>query len=271
MLCLKILTPCKQRLPRLVPIKNCGSRAIIKDEVERIILEYRSKGYNKFVIAEALKKEHKVKNACSASTIYRIFKKHEVNRLRQKQSEEKQKIVREYTGSLGHADCHFLPKGVVRINPQQRYYVLGLIDDFSRLCWVEVMESTKAIDAAFAMMDIIMVMNQRYGATFEEVLTNNGSEFCGSSKRLREHPFERLLMHFAIKHRRTKPYRPQTNGKIERFWRTFHEDVIEGAVYNTLDELKEAVLGYNLYYNKHRPHQSLSGKKPVDMVEVKLE
>lgn len=158
---------------------------------------------------------------------------------------------------------------MIKSAPERRYYVLGCMDDASRLCWVEVMESTKAIDATFAMMDVIMIMNQRYGISFEELLTDNGSEFCGGVKTMMEHPFERLLLHFGITHRRTKPYRPQTNGKIERFWRTFEEDVIDGAVYNNLDELKESVLGYNLYYNKHRPHQSLNGKKPIDSAVVK--
>jgi transposase InsO family protein len=133
-----------------------------------------------------------------------------------------------------------------------------------------VIESTKAIDATFGMMDIILVLNQRYGISFEEALTDNGSEFCGG-KNLSLHPFERLLMHFAIKHRRTRPYRPQTNGKIERYWRTFNEDVIEGVTYNSLDELKDSVVGYNFFYNEQRPHQGLGGKKPIDMVEQKTE
>ena len=161
-----------------------------------------------------------------------------------RQKELKQRYVREYMGSLGHVDCHFLPKGVIKSAPERRYYVLGCMDDASRLCWVEVMESTKAIDATFAMMDVIMIMNQRYGISFEELLTDNGSEFCGGVKTIMEHPFE-------------------------RFWRTFEEDVIDGAVYNNLDELKESVLGYNLYYNEHRPHQSLNGKKPIDSAVIK--
>jgi transposase InsO family protein len=257
----------------LLPIKR-GPKAryqemsVVKDEVDRLVLEYRRKGYNKYIISDALKKEHGIEGPCSASTIYRIFKRYDCHRLERQEKEEKQKIVRDYMGSLGHVDCHFLPKGVVKSEPGRRYYVEGCIDDYSRLCWIEIIESTKAIDATFAMMDILLVMNQRYGITFDEILTDNGSEFCGSNKDLREHPFERLLLHFAIKHRKTKPYRPQTNGKIERFWRTFHEDVIEGAEYNNLDELKDAVLGYNFYYNEHRPHQSLGGKKPLDTLKL---
>lgn len=160
-----------------------------------------------------------------------------------------------------------LPKGAVQAEPSKRYYALGVIDDFSRIVWVEIMQSVKAIDTAFGMMDIIMLMNQRYGIKFDELLSDNGSEFCGTEKTVMDHPFERLLIHFDIKHRRTKPYRPQTNGKIERFWRTFDDEVINGAVFNSLDELKDAVLGYNLYHNEHRPHQGLNGKVPLTMLQ----
>lgn len=241
------------------------------DSIEKKVLDYRKKGYNKFIIAEALKHDKNIKNPCSASTVYRILKSYGMSRLTKSLQDESRKeirkITRDYMGSLGHVDCHYLPKGVVTGEPLRRYYVIGCVDDYSRLCWIEVIESTKALDATFGMMDIILLMNQRYGISFDEILTDNGSEFCGGEKALRDHPFERLLMYYAIKHRRTKPYRPQTNGKIERFWRTFDEDVIEGSVFNTLDELKEAVLGYNFYYNELRPHQGIGGKKPQDMIK----
>lgn len=241
---------------------------IADDSLERKVLEYRAKGFNKFVIAEALKMEHNIRNRCSANTVYRIPQLYGVSRLTKSIKEEKRKIMREHIGSLGHVDCHYLPKGVVTSEPHKRYYAIGCIDDYSRLGWVEVIESTKAMDATFGMMDIIMLMNERYGVKFEEIMTDNGSEFCGGATKLMQHPFERLLLHFGMKHRRTKPYRPQTNGKIERFWRTFEEDVIEGAVFGTLDELKDAVLGYNFFYNEHRPHQGLGGKKPQDMLNM---
>jgi transposase InsO family protein len=232
---------------------------ILDDSLPAKVLEYRKSGLNKFVIAEALKRDKTIKNPCSASTVYRILRTYGESKMSKTLVEEKRKIVREYAGSLAHVDCHYLPKGVVQCEPNKRFYVLGLIDDFSRIVWVEVMNSVKALDATFAMMDAIMIVNQRYGIKYDEILSDNGSEFCSKSS---EHPFERLLQHFDIKHRKTKPYRPQTNGKIERFWRTFHDDVIEGTVFQTLDELKDAVLGYNFYYNEHRPHQGIQGKIP---------
>ncbi len=236
------------------------------DKITNEILDYRKLGYNRYIIAQTLQKKHPNAKRISASTVYRTLRTYGVSRLSALAREEKRKIVRTHAGSLGHIDCHYLPKGIIVSEPNTRYFVLGVIDDYSRVVWVEVMESIKAIDAAFAMMDVILHMHQRYSITFDEVLTDNGSEFCSSEKNLKNHPFERLLLHFAIKHIKTRPYRPQTNGKIERFWRTFHDEVIEGAVYNTLDELKDAVLGYNFFYNEHRPHQGLDGKIPSSML-----
>jgi len=241
---------------------------IVDGSLEEKVLEYRKLGYNKYIISEAIKKEGIIKKGCSASSVYRILRRYGESRIRKAMIEEKRSLIREHAGSLGHIDCHVLPKGVVKSDPEKRYYVLGCMDNYSRICWVEVTESVSALDACFAMMDVIMIMNQRYGIAFEEVLTDNGKEFCGGTKDPGSHPFERLLMHFGIKHITTKPYRPQTNGKIERFWRTFDDEVIDGAVYNTLDELKESVLGYNLYYNEHRPHQSLNGKMPNSLANI---
>ena len=62
-------------------------------------------------------------------------------------------------------------------------------------------------------------------------------------------------MELGIKHRYTRPYRPQTNGKVERFWRTLNEDLLESLV------------EYLLYYNTQRPHQGLGGKTPLQTLE----
>lgn len=237
------------------------------DSLEAKVLAYRQQGHNKYIISEALKKETTKQMGCSPSTVYRILKSYGLSKLTKAMTQEKRRYVRDKAGSLAHIDCHYLPKGIVQSEPLKRYYVLGVMDDYSRLVWVEVISSTKALDATFAMLDALTLFNQRYGIQFAEALTDNGSEFCGGKTTFDEHPFERLLVHFAIKHRRTKPYRPQTNGKIERFWRTFDDEVIEGSVFNTQDALKDAVLGYNFYYNEHRPHQGIDGKLPLMMLE----
>jgi len=71
-----------------------------------------------------------------------------------------------------------------------------------------------------------------------------------------------MLAEMQIKHRYTKPYRPQTNGKAERFWRTLDEDLIEGATFDDLQHFKNELLEYMLYYNEFRPHQAIHGMTP---------
>ena len=64
-------------------------------------------------------------------------------------------------------------------------------------------------------------------------MTDNGSEFGSGkfTKNKHDQPFERLLLEMSMKHRYTKPYRPQTNDKIERFWKTLNENFIENPLY----------------------------------------
>ncbi len=63
--------------------------------------------------------------------------------------------------------------------------------------------------------------NDQYQLKFEEILSDNGPEFGPRiNNNKNQHPFERMLIELGIKHRYTRPYRPQTNGKVERFWRT---------------------------------------------------
>ena len=110
------------------------------------------------------------------------------------------------------------------------------------------------------------MLHDQYQLKFEEVITDNGPEFGPrESKQKHGHPFERMLIELGIKHRYCKPYRPQTNGKVERFWRTLQEDLIREADFETLEELKDELIQYLYYYNHQRPHQALDGKTPADM------
>jgi len=77
-----------------------------------------------------------------------------------------------------------------------------------------------------------------------------------------------MLMELGIKHRYTRPYRPQTNGKVERFWRTLEDDLLRDTNFDSLEELKEELLQYVYYYNHERPHQGINGKKPVELLQT---
>jgi transposase InsO family protein len=103
-------------------------------------------------------------------------------------------------------------------------------------------------------------------SSFEEVLSDNGSEFGNRLlKQKDKHPFERLLIEMGVKHRYTKPYRPQTNGKIERFWRTIEEQFLEGTDFDSKEELKKELVQYLYYFNNLKPQKVLNGMKPMEM------
>ena len=69
-----------------------------------------------------------------------------------------------------------------------------------------------------------------------------------------------MLLELGIKHRYIRPYRPQTNGKVERFWRTLNEDLIDETTFESIDEFKDELMQYLCYYNTQRPHQGINGK-----------
>lgn len=224
----------------------------------RVLLE-RSKGLGRYEIYAILKPELKDKTP-SPSGIYNIFKRANVNVLQRQMKETKQKIIKQRAGELGHIDCHYLSKDLISNDPR-RYYLVCVLDDTTRLAWAEVVEDIKSLSVMFATLKIINMLNHRYKMKFEEVITDNGSEFSAPTKK-QDHPFERMLLELGIKHRYTRPYRPQTNGKVERFWRTLNEDLIEFTNFDSLAHFKDELEQYLIYYNHLRPHQGLNGQTP---------
>ena len=112
---------------------------------------------------------------------------------------------------------------------------------------------------------LLAVFNRCYGIDFESILTDNGSEFGRKvikEKTKENHPFERLLLEYNIKHKYTKPYRPQTNGKVERFWRSLEEELLKEQVYQDKSQLEEELFEYCCYYNHIRRHQGIDNMTP---------
>ena len=229
--------------------------------IEEAVIEKRKLGYNKYEIYAVLLPILGKDKTPSLSGIYNILKRHNMNRITQKQKEEKRKIIKKYAGELGHVDCHFLPKGFVK-GYNKKLYLVGIIDAYTRLAWVEVVPNTKSLTVMFATLKSINFLGLTYGVQFQEILSNNGSEFSSRGGSKENHPFERMLEELGIKHRYTRPYRPQTNGKIERFWRILNEDVLEGTDFESVDELKNELQDYMFYFNEKRPHQGLNGLNP---------
>jgi len=190
-----------------------------------------------------------------------------MQRLKKKMKNNRRKIIKEKAGELGHIDCYNLPKGLLEVN--KSHYLVGLIDDATRIAFVELIEDKKSLTVMFATMDMLGAFSEFTDIKFKEILSDNGSEFGqGPDKKNKDtNPFERLLKYYGIKHRYTKPYRPQTNGKIERFWKTLHEDLIEDTDFDSIEDFKQNLAEYLCYYNEERPHQGLNGKTPIEFNE----
>lgn len=257
-------------LPRKRGAKYAARRTL--PFIEKQVIELRAKGINRYEIFDILK-ERLGKFALSPSGIYKICKRNGMNRLTKTMKETKRKIIKEKVGEMGHIDCHYLPKGIVE-NSDKRMYVVGVIDDCSRVVWCELTEDIQGLTVMFAIMRCLKALKANYGIEFSEVLTDNGPEFGGGSqteKNQMTSPVKRLFYEMGIKHRTIKPYRPQTNGKIERFWRVLEEDFVEESVFASREELEEELLKYIVYYNEYRPHQGIEGKKPVELCAKRLD
>jgi len=234
---------------------------------EQLVLELRSRGCNKFEIADELKRKSDNFKP-SPSGVYNILKRYGKNHLKAADKEVKRKIIKERMGQLGHIDCHHLSKTIIR-GQHRKLYLLCVIDDYSRVAYAEVMEDITALTTMFAALRCMRMIREKFGIQFEEIIADNGPEFGPAiSQNKRNHPFERMLMETGIKRRYIQPYRPQTNGKVERFWRTLNEDLIEGTDFDSLEELEDELVRYLVYYNWERPHQGINGKKPIEMITL---
>lgn len=230
--------------------------------IEQKVLALREQGNNKYEISCILRPKLK-QFTPSPSGVYNIIKRYNKHRLTPKIQQSKRRIIKQKAGELAHIDTHYLPKGIVQSEPHKRYYLYGIIDSCTRVAWVELTEDITALTTMFAGLKSFNILATHYNIKFKEVLTDNGPEFGKkASKSKNNHAFERMLNELEIKHRYIRPYRPQTNGKIERFWRTIEEDLIRETYFESKEHLKEEILQYLYYYNQERPHLSLMGQIP---------
>lgn len=136
-------------------------------------------------------------------------------------------------------------------------YLHNAVDDHSRLAYTEILDDEKKETAAGFWERANAYFNS-VGVIVQRVLTDNGSCY-------RSHAFKDALGP-DIKHKRTRPYRPQTNGKVERFNRTMVEEWAYAKPYRSEAERVAAFPAWLDYYNLHRGHTSLKGLAPADRV-----
>jgi transposase InsO family protein len=134
-------------------------------------------------------------------------------------------------------------------------YVHVCVDDATRLAYVEVLADEKAT-TAIAFLRRAVAHFAAWGVRVESVLTDNGSAYRATIHAL-------ACRALAIKHLRTRPYRPRTNGKAERFIRTLLGGWAYGAIYGNSHERRAALAGWLNFYNRQRPHGSLNRQAPA--------
>jgi len=134
-------------------------------------------------------------------------------------------------------------------------FVHVAIDDCTRLAYVEVLTDERATTAA-AFLARAVGFYRRHGITVERVITDNGSAYRSTIHAI-------ACRALGVRHLRTRPYRPQTNGKAERFIRTMLGGWAYGALYRNSKERTAALDGWIDYYNHHRRHAALGHKPPI--------
>ena len=139
-------------------------------------------------------------------------------------------------------------------------YVHVCVDDATRLAYVEVLTDEKAVTAV-GFLKRAVAHYKAHGIRVERVMTDNGPCYVSLLHAL-------ACRQLRIRHIRTRPYRPRTNGKAERFIRTMLGGWAYGAVYGNSDERRRALPGWLDFYNHRRPHGSLSHQPPLQRLEA---
>jgi transposase InsO family protein len=134
-------------------------------------------------------------------------------------------------------------------------FVHTVIDDHSRLAYAEICADEKAM-TAIGVLQRAAAWFADHGVAVERVLSDNGSAY-------RSHAWREACAELGITPKRTRPYRPQTNGKIERFHRTLADGWAYARFYDSETARRAALPGWLHFYNHHRPHSAIGGKPPI--------
>lgn len=207
----------------------------------------------------------------SRATIYRILKRHGLNKLSLLGAPKPPPVryERKHPGDLLHLDmkklARFHKPGVRATgNRADRNQGAGnealhvAIDDHSRLGYACVLENEK-IHSVLTALRQALSFYAFHGIKIKRILTDNGPAYIS-------HAFAKACRKLGIKHKRTKAYRPQTNGKAERFIQTLTKEWAYSKSYDSSQQRNAYLLDYINIYNWTRPHTSLNFQAPINRV-----
>ena len=210
----------------------------------------------------------------SPASVSRILKRHGLNRWKDLEPVEPvRRYERDKPGELLHIDI----KKLGRFNrPGHRVtgdrtgqsssrgigweYVHVCIDDHSRVAFSQILPNEKK-ESAIAFLKAAVAYYRRLGINVERVMTDNGSCY-------RSNDFAKACRKLRLKHKRTKPYTPKTNGKAERFIQTALREWAYACTYLNSEQRARHLPEWLHSYNWHRPHGSLNAKTPIGRLHI---
>ncbi len=210
----------------------------------------------------------------ASSTVHRILVQASLNRLDRGDRATNREPVRRYQkdrpGELVHVDVKKLAQipdgGGWRLHGRGRdgygghsgagcVYLHSAVDDRTRLAYTEEHPNEQGATAA-GFWRRAVAWYRLWGIVVERVLTDNGPCY-------RSRAWAQACADQGIRHSRTRPYQPQTNGKVERFHRILIEEWAYIRPWHSATERSEALAGFLHFYNHHRPHGSLNWQPPI--------
>jgi transposase InsO family protein len=209
------------------------------------------------------------------STVYAVLRRHGVNRLDRidRPTGQVVRYQREHPGELLHVDVKKLGRipdgGGWRVHGRGRGgnrdrkqrlgydYLHVAVDDRTRLAYVEIHADERG-DTCAGFLQRAGAWFAEHGVIIQRVMTDNAFAYRYSRA------FQDALADLASRHLRTQPYRPQTNGKAERFNKTMGHEWAYARVYGSNLERAASLDDWLHDYNHHRPHTSLNGRSPMD-------
>jgi transposase InsO family protein len=139
-------------------------------------------------------------------------------------------------------------------------YLHVAVDDRSRLAYTEILPDERKA-SAIAFLERARAWFARHGVTIERVMTDNGNAY-------RSHAFRDVCATAGVRHLRTKPYTPRTNGKAERFIQTVMRECAYARPFESSVERATALPRWLHLYNVHRPHAALGGQPPISRLAM---
>jgi transposase InsO family protein len=217
--------------------------------IEEQVLQLRNRGWGPARIAWALGIGH--------SSVHRVLLRHGRNRLRQPVSRTFRRYEKSRPGELLHLDLKYL----YRWPNSRREYAFAVVDDFTREAVAHIRPDRTSGEAASFLEQVVTTLPYR----IEAVMTDNDLIFTMryAFHSQRQTRFQQACRGLGIQHWLARPHHPQSNGKVERFFRTMDEECFAVHRPRSSEARIRDLEQFVWYYNHQRPHLSLHGLTPV--------